>query len=434
MNKVLIFVFLLLTSTNCSFDNKTGIWTKDTEISTNEKKQSQLLFKSPQINNKEFNPDLLVSMPITINYDEKKTYENNDVGIQNIKNKIKIISKYNFSKIKNFNNFDHNLVFYKNDVIFFDKSGTIFKIDNESKVLWKNNVYSKNDKKLNPILNFSIKDKTLIVTDNLSKYYAINIITGKVLWVKTHITNFISQIKIDDNQVYIFDANNTLNSFSLIDGSEKWNFQTDRDFIKSQKKTSIVFDNENVYFNNTNGDVYSLDKKNGNLIWVTSTKKNENINQTFLTNYSELVLNENEIYISDNQNNFFSLDVRNGFIKWSQNISSDLRPIIYKDIIFTISAEGFLFLVDKINGNIIRVNDLFKDFNLKQRKKLYPKGFVMNNENIFLTINNGIVLIIKISTGKLISILKVSRDEISKPLINNQFMYIVKDNQIIKLF
>ena len=64
-------------------------------------------------------------------------------------------SKYKFSKIKNFNKLEPDLVFHKNGLFFFDNKGTILKFDNNSKLLWKKNVYSKKEKKLNPILFFA---------------------------------------------------------------------------------------------------------------------------------------------------------------------------------------------------------------------------------------------------------------------------------------
>jgi hypothetical protein len=42
------------------------------------------------------------------------------------------------------------------------------------KIIWKKNYYSKIEKKLKPILNFSI-NKILIVTDNIAKYLCLDI-------------------------------------------------------------------------------------------------------------------------------------------------------------------------------------------------------------------------------------------------------------------
>ena len=192
-------------------------------------------------------------------------------------------------------------------------------------------------------------------------------------------------------------------------------------------------DKEIVYFSNANGDLYALGKKNGNLIWLTPTKNSNDVFQSFMIRNSDLVLDLNNIYFSNNQNTFFSIDKRNGIINWTQNINSDLRPIISKDLIFTISIEGYLFVVDKKSGNILRINDTFSFIKEKKRKKIYPVGFVLNNKSIYITLNNGRMIEVDISSGKNISTLKISRDMISEPFVNNNQLFIIKDNEIIKL-
>ena len=63
--------------------------------------------------------------------------------------------------------------------------------------------------------------------DSLSKYYAVNIDTGELLWMNDHISIFISQIKIDNDKIYIIDSNNIFNCFSLNDGKKLWSFEAD---------------------------------------------------------------------------------------------------------------------------------------------------------------------------------------------------------------
>ena len=139
------------------------------------------------------------------------------------------------------------------------------------------------------------------------------------------------------------------------------------------------------------------------------------------------------VYFSNNFNNFFSLDKNNGFINWGQNINSDLKPVIINNLILTISLEGYLYIVEKNTGNIIRITDVFNDFKDRKRKTIYPVGFILSNRNIYLSLNTGKILEIDIASGRHISTLKISRDTISKPFINDKKMFVVKNNSIIRL-
>ena len=251
------------------------------------------------------------------------------------------------------------------------------------------NYYNKIEKKNFPILNFSIKNEILIVTDSLSKYYAVNLDNGKIIWDKDHNVSFISNIKIDDDRFYIVDANNVIYCFSLLDGSKIWEFATDYELVKSQKKLSIVFDNEKIYFNNSIGNVYSLDKNNGNLVWVTYTKDNNNFLQSFLLKTSKLIMDDNNLYFSNNQNSLFSVDKNSGFVNWRQNINSEIKPLIVDNLIFSISSEGLLFIVEKNSGSILRITNVFNQFKKRKREKIRPTGMILDIDSIFITLNNG---------------------------------------------
>ena len=59
-------------------------------------------------------------------------------------------------------------------------------------------------------------------------------------------------------------------------------------------------------------------------------------------------------------------------------------------------------------------------------------GFVVGKQKIYLTTDNGLLIVIDILSGKSLSKIKVDSRKISKPYIFNKNLYIVKDNSIIK--
>jgi outer membrane protein assembly factor BamB len=430
IKRIILILSIFTFFSNCSFDTKSGIWTNNEKIIKDP--QVEILFQKDKAISKEFNKNFLIDTPLKVNKKNNSLISNN-FGPQVINDNFNKKSKYNFSRIKFFENFNPEIVFDKENLIFFDKKGSILKFDDSSKILWKKNYYSKKEKKLLPILNFSLNNKTLIVTDNLAKIYAVDLESGEILWNKNHTSIVISEIKIDKDKFYVVDAENDINCFSLNDGKKIWTFKTDYDLIKSQKKLSIVYDNQKVYFNNSKGDIYSLDKTNGSLVWVTPTRSTADSLKSFLIKSSKLVLNKGNLFFSNNNNTFFSIDSNSGFVNWTQNINSELRPIISGNIIFSVSSDGYLFLVDKTNGNIIRITDIFTNFSLKKIKKISISGFVVGLNKIYISMNNGKILEINISNGKLTNILKITRGKISSPFINEGKMFIVKNDGIIKL-
>ena len=154
---------------------------------------------------------------------------------------------------------------------------------------------------------------------------------------------------------------------------------------------------------------------------------------TFSLETSDIITDNKNLYFSNNKNQFFSIDINTGSFNWETKINSSLRPTLIDNILFTVSQEGFLFLIEKNNGNIIRTTDLFENFKIKNRKSITPTGFILGKSKIYLSTNNGRLLVVDISTGKTISTLKIDNEKILRPKILNQKLYIVKNNSIIKL-
>lgn len=432
MIKNIFIILSILILSGCSFDTKSGIWIKETiSLESKENNQIKELFKKEISNENEFNPKLEIVLK---NFSENRNkYKGNNFGALKVDTNFKNISKYNFSKIEYFDQFEPEAIFIDKNLIFFNKKGSIIKFGEESEIRWKVNYYNKKEKKLSPLLKFERSGKNLLVIDNFAKIYLINISDGKLIWKTEHNVSLISQIKIEDNKFYVLDANNTFSCYSLLNGTKLWDFVGEKKLINSQKQTSIVINNESVIFNNTRGEIISLDKFNGNLNWITSTMEYGEGLQSFLIKNSDLVLDEDNLYFSNNNNSFISLDVNLGFINWKQAISSYLRPVIIDNIILTISPKGYLYILEKNSGNIIRITDLFYNLNPKKRKNLEIKGFVATNNKIYLTTDNGKVTKVNIKNGNIDLVYRVSRNKISKPYVNNSKIYIIKDNGIVKI-
>jgi hypothetical protein len=89
--------------------------------------------------------------------------------------------------------------------------------------------------------------------------------------------------------------------------------------------------------------------------------------------------------------------------------------------------------MDKISGNIIRITDIFKSMKPKKRKKIKPTGFIVAKKNIYLTTNNGRLLLIDIKTGREKLTLKIDKEKILRPMVLNNSLFIATENSIIKL-
>jgi len=430
VNKALLSVLILLILNNCSASKKVGFWDKDNKDSSKIENTKTILTKQARLE-EEFNSNLYVKIS-NGKFNQNSLNNQNDMGELAYEGVLEKIGKYNFSKFNDFDFINPNPLFYNKNLVFYDNKGTIIFYDENQKILWENNFYNKSEKKIKPRLNFAVKNNILIVTDDVAKYYAINIDTGELLWTKTNIVPFNSNIKIKDDVFYVVDYKNILRSISIQDGSEIWNLKTEESLTKSNTKISIVLDKKNIYFNNSIGDVTAVDIKSGQLVWQLPTQNNNISQNAFQLSNSELVINENTIFFSNNKNEFYSIDTATGLINWKTEISSDLKPVVIGNLVITISEKGYLYVVDKKSGNIIRINDLFKDYKDKKRKQIKPTGFFIALNKIYLTNSDGKLIIVNSNEGNILNVVKISGGKILQPFINENNLFLISNGSIIK--
>tara|TARA_B100000575_G_scaffold244618_1_gene208853 strand:- start:957 stop:2258 length:1302 start_codon:yes stop_codon:yes gene_type:complete len=431
VNKISILIIVIFFLNSCSFNENSRVWKNKNKKGdfSNQEKVSKL-FVEEEVISKEFNTELAIKIT-KLNYN-KTTNNINNFGSQNYQGLLEKEESFSFSKLENVYQLNYKPVFLNDGLIFFDKKGTIIRYDNKNKIIWKNNYYSKAEKKLKPKLQFILDNDTLIVADDIAKYYSIDLKTGELNWSKNNIYPFNSEIKKFKDKFFIIDYKNTLRCYDINDGSECWNMQTEDSFTISGSKFSLIIINDKVIFNNSIGDITAVDIKTGLIIWQLPTQSSSIINKTYKFKISKLVSDGKSIFFSNNKNEFYSIDVKTGTINWVNKVNSNLMPIINENLIFTVSNNGYLFVIQKNNGNIIRITNLFKNDKKNKKNEIVPLGFVIGKNNLYLVNNNGKMNVVDLEYGKMIKELKISGKLVAEPIIYNERLFLIKNGSIIK--
>ena len=430
MNRIIILITAIIFLNQCSFNENSRIW-KDKENKLETQKNIKKVFVEDKKITTEFNQELKLDLS-KIKFNDKITEDKNNYGSQNYEGLINKIGNYKFSKFEDINQLNLKPIFLDDGLIFFDKKGSIIRYNDKSKILWKKNHYSKSEKKLRPKLDFVQDGENLLITDSIAKYYSVNINSGELNWSKNNIYPFNSDIKKYKNKFFVIDYKNTLRCFNVNDGNECWNLKTEDSFTISSSKFSLIVINDKVIFSNSIGDITAVDIETGVIIWQLPTQSSSIINETYNFKISKLVSDGNSIIFSNNKNEFHSIDVKTGTINWINEINSNITPIITGNLIFTVSNEGYLIVIEKNKGNIIRVTDLFNNYKLKKRKNIKPVGFVIGKTNLYLTNTDGKMIVADLSFGNIKKIEKISGDFISRPFIFNQNLFVIRNGSIIQ--
>ena len=201
MNRLVILLIALIFINNCSLNENSRIWKdKDKELST--QPNLKKVFEEKKIEVQEFNQLLKINLSNITTNNKFVDYQNN-FGSQSYKGELDKIGSYKFSKLEKLNQINFKPLFLGNTIVFFDKKGSILKYDENQKVIWKKNHYSKTEKKLYPKLNFISHEENILISDSIAKYYSINSNTGELNWSKNNTYPFNSEIKKHKNKFFV---------------------------------------------------------------------------------------------------------------------------------------------------------------------------------------------------------------------------------------
>jgi outer membrane protein assembly factor BamB len=415
---------------HCSSNEKLRIW-KSKEKNLDNNKNIKKLFSDKKKIITEFNQELKLDLS-KIRINEIIVDNQNNFGALNYDGLNKKIGSYKFSKMEGSSQINYKPIFLDDGLIFFDKKGNITRYDSNNKIIWRVNHYSKSEKKMSPKLYFVLDNHNLLITDSVAKYYSINIKNGELNWLNIGDYSFNSEIKIADNKFFAIDFKNTLRCYNIVDGEECWNLPTEESFTIPNSKFSLIIIDGIVVFSNSIGDITAVDIETGLITWQLPTQSSSIINETYSFKVSKLVSDNRSIYFSNNKNQFYSVDVRTGTINWINEINSNLTPIVSGNLIFTVSNEGFLYVIEKNNGNIIRVTNLYKNYKEKKRANIKPIGFVIGKTNLYLSNDNGKLIVVDLITGSTTNTIKISNSFVSEPFIFNKNLFIIKNGSIIQ--
>ena len=440
INKKNIFFFLVfLLINNCSFDNKTGIWgdseKEKRKISEIEKKQKEIIdvekiYSSEFIYNKEkklvknislSKPQNNQSWPMSSMNHQNFLGNIRLSGIDNVFLKKKI-GKDKFLMHKSF----MPLLFFKDNIILSDDSGTIFNITKRGKINWKKNIYKKVYKKIYKNLVLSIYENNIYVADNIGFIYAINFNTGELVWIKNYGVPFKSNMKIFNDKLFLIDQDNKILCFNVNDGSLIWNILSIESFIKSQNLLSLAISKQGELFALTSSaDIFKIIMSTGRIIWSRNTAGSMYANATDFFNTSGIVLTDNEVIFSSNFT-IFSFDANNGELKWKNELDSVSVPIVDGKTVFTVTHNGFFVILNKNTGEIISSTNILKILKEKHQNTVV-KSFILGSGKVYSITSNGFIIVNSAISGKTEYFRKVGSANISNLIINNGSLYFIAE-------
>ena len=435
---LIIFFFLI---NNCSFDNKSGIWTGSNQVKKNNKTTSQnteFVFKNKNksIEEIELTPEQSIKIDNLKIYTEwSQRYQNKFNNINNVSflnnGKYQKLSKISKSGV------NKNILVYKNNLFFSDYKGNIgvYSLD-KNQIIFKYNFYKKKFKKFKKEIKLLVKKDIIIAADNFGYAYSINYKKNKIVWAKNFLVPFRSNLKIIDETLFLSDEKNKIILININNGDKIDELYTQPSKTVSKFESNLAIDkNNNLLYMSTSGVLYSLNLINNKRInWIKNFKQESEI----IYEGNPIIVQNDNIIIS-NKDSISLLNV-NGNKIWESNIKSTLPPVISGNTIFVVNKDNFLLLINKNDGLVKyskSINSLItKDFkkNLKRKIKKIDYIYLIDGKLLLIS-KNSYFIEININNNININSIKKNPFEISSDIIflNKEMIFINKSNRIYKV-
>ena len=441
MIKIIYLVFFLFFLNNCSFDNKTGIWTGSDKIAKKKdinKENLEFIFKKDNqiIQEKELSSENLLAINNPVLFSSwSQQYQNKFNYIGNVsytnKGNYKKFSKISRSEV------NKNIIVHKNNLFFSDNKGNIGIFSfTRNQLIFKFNFYKKKFKSTKKNIKLILNGNFIIAADNLGYIYSIDYKKNKLNWAKNFLVPFRSNLKIKDKTLYLSDEKNKIILVNIENGKKIDELYTQPSTAVSKFESNIALDkNNNLVFLSTNGSLYSINFTNQkNINWIQNFKPENEI----IFNGNPINIFNDQILISTNKN--ISLIDINGKKLWNLNIESSILPVISGNTIFTINKDNYLIFIQKDTGEIVYTKNIHalmqKDFKKKFQRKIKKIDHIFLTDNKLLLISkNSYFVVLSIDNIVNISSIKKNPFDISSDLIflKDEMIFVSNSKRIYKV-
>jgi outer membrane protein assembly factor BamB len=450
----LIFTLLILCS--CSFDNKTGLWRDASDIPVDSEVSKSIeggelksiyedVLTKQQTFNEEIDPldnlSLDFDTPISIaNWTEEfGTSTNNISNISYSENNNLLSKSRKLSKFSSGDDYlNRNIIFYNNSLISYDHKGKIFVYSlNLKQKTFEFDFYKKNFKNIKKKIYLIVDKDILYVSDNLGYIYAINLKKNSLTWAKNFGIPFRSNLKVKDDQLFLANQDNVIFSIKIKNGEKKWEFATSNNFLKSDFKNNFAIEivNNNMFFLNTSGELYSISLLNQKINWIYNFKAASLGGDTDLFLSQPIVLKKNNIVIST-EKTVFQYNSLSGIKNWTFPSGSILKPVLTTNYTYVLSKNNLLVCIENKTGKVLWSKNIFQNTNIKNIKKKIGKlnSFKIINNNLNLFSSSGYLLNFNYIDGNLNFIKRISKKGISSEIVflEDNMFFIDNNNKLLK--
>ncbi len=181
------------------------------------------------------------------------------------------------------------------------------------------------------------------------QFYALDIMTGRLVWsFPTRVEN-LAQPLVVDKVVYFLSGNDTLYALDAATGKQKWVYiRSSASDLSIRGGSRPVQFADTIYVGFADGYLVAVHSRDGTVAW----ERQINTNLRFKDVDSTPVIDGNNIYVSGFDNALYSLTRQSGQTQWRLDGGSSFPVTVDGSMIYYSTSEGKVRAVKKDTGTV----------------------------------------------------------------------------------
>jgi outer membrane protein assembly factor BamB len=186
----------------------------------------------------------------------------------------------------------------------------------------------------------AVADGVLYV-NSIYEMYALDVLTGKVLWVSPH-GGGESSPAVEGGVVYTGSSDKNIYALNASTGALLWQYTTGRLIASSPAVAGGA-----VYAGSTDEKVYALDAGTGALLWTYNAGSEVR---------SGPAVAHGRVYIADQDGELFALNATSGDLVWNYETGEEIvssGPVVSGNTVYIRTTGGILYAIDGSTGTLL---------------------------------------------------------------------------------
>ena len=276
-----------------------------------------------------------------------------------------------------------------------------------------------------------VDDGVVYVTTGYGYVHALNVETGKSIWVRRIGTPIRGAPTAIGGRVFVITYDNQLHALSTADGRSLWNHAGIPEDAGLIGAPSVAVAGGLVVVPYSSGELFALRLENGRRVWGDQLIRTRRLAP--LSNMSEIrgspVIDRDMVLAISFSGRIAAIDLRSGRRLWDRDIAGMETPWVAGDFIFLVTAQAEVVCLARKSGRIRWVAQLPRYEN--DEEKLDPihwSGPVLASDRLILVSSEGYAVAVSPYSGRTLGRIELPEGALIAPVVADGSIYVLSDD------